>query len=141
MKKHLVILRKFKFIKKQYSGAFNSSTSDFILKSQVNLKISLNTFKCIFYLLKKFFKKKSYYKYNLHFSKNVSFRSLGMRMGKGKGKKKKIIYLISNKCFILELQNSTFYTLKDIKLFFLVLKRKLPLYSKIIQRKSSFLKL
>ena len=89
MKRTLIYIKKWKITKKNYTGTNFNNGSSYMIKSLSNIKISDSIYKTIFFLIKKFYKKKTYFQYKLNKYKYISIKSLGMRMGKGKGKKKK----------------------------------------------------
>lgn len=141
MKNKLVVLKKWKSTTKSYTANQKNKCSDYSLKVLCNTQISTSCFNSLFLLFKKIFKKKSYYVYNLNKKQILSLKSLGMRMGKGKGSKKKTIYLINKGDFFFDLKESVLRTLKDFKLFIKILKKKLPFYSQAHYKKNIFINL
>jgi ribosomal protein L16/L10AE len=64
-----------------------------------------------------------------------------MRMGKGKGSKKKKIFLINQGDIFIEIKISSLRSLKDFKLFLKVIKKKLSIYIQSCYEKSLYLSL
>ena len=127
--------------KKNFTGTKKNTSSDFLVKSLSNVKISEENFSTIFNLLKKTYKKKAYFIYNINKKQTLSKKSQGMRMGKGKGSKKKTIYLINKGGFFLEVNKSKLRTKKDFILFIKILKRKLSCNIQCFYEKNIFLNL
>jgi ribosomal protein L16/L10AE len=126
MKKKFTILKKWKIKKKQYTGKPSSDYGDFCIKSLSTLKLREDHQTKISALIRKFLKKKAFCHYRIHFSKDLTNKSLGMRMGKGKGKKKSTIFYIGKGNFFLEINSSKMRTGRDLRLFLSMLSKKLP---------------
>lgn len=134
-----LILTKYKIKKKQYTCNPRNILCNFALKSLNNYKLKENVNKALLTILQKIYKKKAFYTYNLRSYKFLSFKSKGFRMGKGKGQKKKKIYLISQGNFFLELENSKRRNIKDFKLFKTILKKKIAIKVQTFYKRSPFL--
>ena len=89
MKKALIYFKKWKITKKNYTGGFKNINSPYLIKSLNNSYILESNFIAINNLLKKIYKKKAYFNLKIKEQKLITVKSLGMRMGKGKGSKKK----------------------------------------------------
>jgi ribosomal protein L16/L10AE len=76
--------------------------------------------------IRKFFKKKSFFHYKVNKVSRTSTKSLGMRMGKGKGKKRITFFLISQGNFFLEIGISKLRTKRDFLIFYKQISQKLP---------------
>lgn len=141
MKNKLVYITKWKIKTKKYTGSNLNNSSSFLIKSLSNVKISENTFNALFSCINKVFKKKSYFLFKINKKKIISFKSLGMRMGKGKGSKKKTIFYINKGNIIFHVQNSSLRTKKDFKLISCRLKKKFPFYTQQLYKISTFINL
>jgi len=64
-----------------------------------------------------------------------------MRMGKGKGSKKKKIFHVSSGNIFLEIGISKKKSLRDFLLFSNILKKKLPIRSQVFMKSHKFLNL
>jgi ribosomal protein L16/L10AE len=93
--------------------------------------------------IRKFYKKKAFAFYKIHYNKQITTKSLGMRMGKGKGSKKKSIYYVGIGNIFLEIGESKTRTQNDFKIFYQMLKKKLPMNIQLISlsNTNSFLRL
>ena len=141
MKKSLIYFKKWKITKKKYTGTRNNTSSCFMVKSLCNLKILESNYIAVYTLLKKVYKKKAYFNCGINKQKLITIRSLGMRMGKGKGSKKKKIYLLNKGDIFIEIQSSSIRSIKDFKLFFKIINKKLPFYTQGFYKKNLYLNL
>lgn len=139
MKKVLIYYKKWKITKKNYTGTMYNTNSFYKIKSLASTYITESNLKAITVLLKKVFKKKAYFHNAINKQKILTKKSLGMRMGKGKGNKKSTIFLVNKGNFILSIKISKLRNIKDLKLFISILKRKLSFPIQICITKNKFL--
>ena len=97
-----------------------------MVKSLCNIKVLESNYVAISTLLKKVYKKKV-----------ITLRSLG----KGKGSKKKKIYLINKGDIFIKIQASSIRSIKDFKLFLKIINKKLPFYTQGFFKKNLYLNL
>ena len=131
--------KKWKIKSKNYTGSSKNLSSDYTLKCLCNIKLLDSTFNAIINVIKKIFKKKAYFNYKINKSQIITNKSIGMRMGKGKGSKKKKIYLINQGNIFLILIKSNIRTKKDYNLFSKIINRKLPFHLQSEIKKNIFL--
>ena len=130
-KNKLLFLKKWKITTKNYTGNLKNTSSEYSIKCLCNLKLSESIFIAINFFLKRTYKKKTSYNYKINKQQTLSSKSLGMRMGKGKGSKKKLIYLINTGDFFLDIKKSNIRSKKDFNLFRSILKKKITFLCKI----------
>lgn len=139
--KQKIIFKKWKITKKSYTGSISNKSFDYAIVSLSSLKISESCCNTIFFYINKICKKKIYHVCTINKNQTLTTKSLGIRMGKGKGSKKKTIYLINAGDCIFSGVQSFLRTQKDYKLFKGILNKKLPFYTQTFYNKNIYLNL